>query len=140
MSNEIEDRVNGAQGHQHTRCARRGAPRRARNLLQGGAPSDSRIGGQPVEREPRRKKLAAHIHTRIWDLFLVISGQGEIRYRGDDGADTVSMPARAFCAIPPGCEHEVCNLSTTEPFSFLLIHAPWEGYDHVRGPEDAARG
>ena len=55
------------------------------------------------------EKLAAHIHTRIWDLFLVISGQGEIRYRGDDGAGTVSMPARAFCAIPPGCEHEVCK-------------------------------
>ena len=50
------------------------------------------------------------------------------------------MPARAFCAIPPSCEHEVCNLSTTDPFSFLLIHAPWEGYDHVRGPENAARG
>ena len=80
------------------------------------------------------------MHTRIWDLFFVISGQGEIRYRGDDGAGTVSMLARAFCAIPPGCEHEVCNLSTTEPFSFLLIHAPWEGYDHVRGPENAVRG
>ena len=86
------------------------------------------------------EKLATHVHTRIWDLFFVISGQGEIRYRGDDGAGTVSMPARAFCAIPPGCEHEVCNLSTTEPFSFLLIHAPWEGYDHVRGPENAVRG
>jgi hypothetical protein len=50
------------------------------------------------------------------------------------------MPARAFWAIPPGCEHEVCNLSTTEPFSLFLIHAPWEAYDHARGPKNAARG
>ena len=78
------------------------------------------------------EKLAPHLHTRTWDLFFVVSGSGEFRYRGKDGTNTVSMPARAFCAMPPGCEHEVCNLSATEPFSFLLIHAPWQGYDHVR--------
>ncbi len=76
--------------------------------------------------------LAAHRHTRTWDLFFVVSGRGEIRYRGPDGAGTVAMPERAFCAMPPGCDHEVRNLSATEPFSFLLIHAPWQGYDHVR--------
>jgi hypothetical protein len=58
------------------------------------------------------QKLAPHIHTKTWDLFLVVSGKGEIRY--------------------PGYEHEVCNLSDTEPFSFLLIHAPWTGYDFVK--------
>ena len=84
------------------------------------------------------QKLAAHLHTRTWDLFFVVSGRGEIRWRGEDGAGTVAMPARAFCAIPPGCEHEVCNLSATEPFSFLLIHAPWHGYDHVRTREKAS--
>jgi mannose-6-phosphate isomerase-like protein (cupin superfamily) len=78
------------------------------------------------------QKLAAHLHTRTWDLFFVVSGRGEIRYRGKDGAGVVAMPERAFCAMPPGCEHEVCNLSATEPFTFLLIHAPWQGYDHVR--------
>ena len=80
------------------------------------------------------EKLAPHLHTRAWDLFFVFSGSGEIRYKDkDDGAkNTVSMPTRAFCAMPPGYAHEVCNLSTTEPFSFLLIHAPWQGYDFVR--------
>ena len=78
------------------------------------------------------QRLAPHLHTRTWDLFFVVSGSGEIRYRGKDGAATVPMPMRAFCAMPPGYEHEVCNLSATEPFSFLLIHAPWQGYDHVR--------
>lgn len=76
--------------------------------------------------------LVPHLHSRTWDLFFVVSGVGEIHYKGKNGADTVSMPARAFCAIPPGYEHEVCNLSATEPFTFLLIHAPWQDYDHVR--------
>jgi mannose-6-phosphate isomerase-like protein (cupin superfamily) len=81
------------------------------------------------------ESLAPHAHSRIWDLFFVVSGSGEIRYRGKDGNGTIAMPVRAFCAMPPGYEHEVCNLSATEPFSFLLIHAPWQGYDFVRGRE-----
>jgi mannose-6-phosphate isomerase-like protein (cupin superfamily) len=80
-------------------------------------------------------KLDMHLHTRTWDLFFVVSGLGEIRYRGKNGSDAVPMPVRAFCAIPPGCEHEVRNLSTTEPFSFLVIHTPWQGYDHIRTRE-----
>lgn len=78
------------------------------------------------------EKLAPHRHTRTWDLFFVVSGLGEIRYHGEDGGGTIQMPERAFCAMPPGYEHEVCNLSATEPFSFILIHAPWQGYDFVR--------
>ena len=37
------------------------------------------------------EKLAPHLHTRTWDLFFVVSGLGEIRYRGKDGANTVPM-------------------------------------------------
>jgi mannose-6-phosphate isomerase-like protein (cupin superfamily) len=79
--------------------------------------------------------LAMHSHTRTWDLFFVVSGLGEIRYRGEAGTDTIPMPVRAFCAIPPGYEHEVRNLSATEPFSFLMIHTPWRDYDHIRTRE-----
>ncbi len=87
------------------------------------------------------EKLTPHIHTQTWDLFFVVSGQGEIRYRNKDGAaGKVPMPVRAFCAIPPGCEHEVCNLSASEPFSFVLIHAPWEGYDFVRTQQESPTG
>ena len=84
------------------------------------------------------QKLAAHLHTRSWDLFFVVAGRGEIHYKGPQGAGMVAMPERAFCAMPPGCEHEVRNLSETKPFSFLLIHAPWQGYDHVRAREAVA--
>ncbi len=79
------------------------------------------------------EKLTSHVHTRTWDLFFVVSGHGEIRYYDEDGSTgKVPMPERAFCAVPPKCAHEVCNLSATEPFNFILIHAPWEGYDFVR--------
>lgn len=84
------------------------------------------------------EKLAPHVHTRTWDLFFVVSGEGEIRFRSKNAAGIVPMPRNAFCAMPPGCEHEVCNLSATEPFSFLLIHAPWEGYDFVRTRRNGA--
>jgi mannose-6-phosphate isomerase-like protein (cupin superfamily) len=83
--------------------------------------------------------LAMHLHTRTWDLFFVVSGQGEIRCGGNAGDVTIPMPARAFCAIPPGREHEVRNLSATDPFSFLMIHTPWQGYDHIRILEEARK-
>ena len=82
------------------------------------------------------QRLAMHLHTETWDLFFVVSGLGEIRYRGKAGAATIPMPVRAFCAIPPGYEHEVGNLSATEPFNVLLIHAPWQGYDHIGTREE----
>jgi mannose-6-phosphate isomerase-like protein (cupin superfamily) len=78
------------------------------------------------------EKLARHVHTKTWDLFFVVSGNGEIRYKGEEGDGVVPMPAQAFCAMPPGYEHEVCNLSQSEAFSFILIHAPWTGYDFVK--------
>ena len=78
------------------------------------------------------QRLAPHVHTKTWDLFFVVSGTGEIRYKSENGQGVVPVPLRAFCAMPPGREHEVCNLSETDPFQFLLIHAPWTGYDFVK--------
>ncbi len=78
------------------------------------------------------EKLACHVHTKTWDLFFVVSDNGEIRYKGGEEEGIVPMPAQAFCAMPPGYEHEVCNLGQSEAFSFILIHAPWTGYDFVK--------
>jgi mannose-6-phosphate isomerase-like protein (cupin superfamily) len=47
------------------------------------------------------EKLAPHLHTRTWDLFFVVSGSGEIQYKGKDGAITIPMLTRAFCAVSP---------------------------------------
>lgn len=78
--------------------------------------------------------LAAHAHSRSWDLFVGISGVGEIVCSGPQGIQQVAMGVRSFCAIPPGVSHEVRNLSDTERFSYVLVHAPWEGYDFVKTP------
>lgn len=80
--------------------------------------------------------LVAHVHPRTWDLFFGIAGTGEIAYRRGGEQNTIVMGPRAFCAMPPGHHHEVRNLSANEPFSFLLIHAPWDGYQFVHSQED----
>jgi len=76
--------------------------------------------------------LAAHAHSRTWDLFIGVSGSGEIVCSGAQGLQRVPMRARSFCAIPTGVSHEVRNLSAAERLSYVLIHAPWEGYDFVK--------
>lgn len=80
--------------------------------------------------------LVAHVHPRTWDLFFGIAGTGEIVYRHAGEQKAIALGPRGFCAMPPGHHHEVRNLSATEAFSFLLIHAPWEGYQFVRSRED----
>lgn len=76
--------------------------------------------------------LAAHVHPRTWDLFFGISGNAQIAYEGRDKRGTVHLAPRSLCAMPPGYAHEVRNTSSDEPVSFLLIHAPWDGYEFVR--------
>ena len=78
------------------------------------------------------QRLAAHSHTRSWDLFLALSGEGEIRFQGPYGEGVAPMSPNGFCAMPPGHAHEVCNRRQDAPFSFLLIHAPWAGYDFIK--------
>lgn len=76
--------------------------------------------------------LAAHVHPETWDLFFGIAGEGRIAYQGERRRGVAHLKPRSFCAMPPGYQHEVCNLSASEPLSFLLIHAPWDGYQFVR--------
>lgn len=76
--------------------------------------------------------LAAHVHPRTWDLFFGISGNAQIAYEGESGRGTVHLGPRSLCAMPPGYAHEVRNMSSDEPVSFLLIHAPWNGYEFIK--------
>jgi mannose-6-phosphate isomerase-like protein (cupin superfamily) len=73
-----------------------------------------------------KEKVAPHLHERMWDLFFVVSGSGEIRYKGKSGVNTVPMPA-SVPHHPAGLRARSLYLSATEPFSFLLIHTPWQG-------------
>ncbi len=72
-----------------------------------------------------------HTHSRVWDLFLGVSGEGEIVYEEGGTRAAFALRPNAFCGIPPGVRHEVVNRSAGTDLVFVLVHAPWEGYDHV---------
>jgi len=84
--------------------------------------------------------LAAHMHPETWDLFFGIAGEGRIAYQGERRRGVALLKPRSFCAMPPGYQHEVRNLSRSEPLSFLLIHAPWDGYQFVRTETQCSSG
>lgn len=75
--------------------------------------------------------VPAHLHSRVYDLFVGVKGLLEIRYEGQQGQGTFELKPGAFCAMPPGVRHEVFNPSPTEEAYFLIVHAPHEGYDFV---------
>ena len=76
-------------------------------------------------------RIKSHLHHKVWDLFFGVAGRGVIAYT-EDGIDHLApLTAGAFCAMPPMVTHEVRNMSETEDVLFVLVHAPWEGYDHV---------
>ena len=72
-----------------------------------------------------------HLHSRVYDLFVGVKGELEIRHEGQHGAGVFHLKPGAFCAMPPGVRHEVFNPSPTEEAFFLIVHAPHEGYDFV---------
>jgi mannose-6-phosphate isomerase-like protein (cupin superfamily) len=76
-------------------------------------------------------RIAAHVHSKVWDLFIGVSGEGEIEYQDDGGTKRVDLLSNSFCGMPPGVKHEVRNRSDSYELVFILIHAPYEGYDHV---------
>ena len=75
--------------------------------------------------------IETHLHSRVFDLFVGIAGTLDITYEGQKGSGVVRLKRNAFCSMPPGVRHEVRNNSATEEAMFLLVHAPWEGYDFI---------
>ena len=78
--------------------------------------------------------VPTHLHSRVYDLFVGIRGELEIRYEGQDGKGAFVLKPGGFCSMPPGVRHEVSNRSETEEAFFLVMHAPHEGYDFVSVP------
>ena len=76
-------------------------------------------------------RIKSHLHQKVWDLFFGVAGDGVIAYTEDGVEHLAPLKAGAFCAMPPMVVHEVRNLSETEDVLFVLVHAPWQGYDHV---------
>lgn len=78
--------------------------------------------------------VPTHLHSRVYDLFVGVKGELEIRYEGQDGSGTFVLRPGAFCSMPPGVRHEVSNPSKTEEAFFLIVHASHEAYDYVPVP------
>jgi quercetin dioxygenase-like cupin family protein len=69
--------------------------------------------------------VPTHLHARVYDLFVGVKGNLEIRYEGQPGA---------FCRMPPGVRHELSNPSKTDETIFLLVQASQDGFDYVPAP------
>jgi mannose-6-phosphate isomerase-like protein (cupin superfamily) len=82
-------------------------------------------------------RIKSHYHQKVWDLFIGITGVGEIVYIENGRECRTPFTVNSFCAMPPNVTHEVRNLGSDTDLEFILVHAPWEGYDHVpvRAPE-----
>jgi mannose-6-phosphate isomerase-like protein (cupin superfamily) len=78
--------------------------------------------------------VPTHLHSRVYDLFVGVKGEVQIRYEGQHGNGVFVLKAGAFCSVPPGVRHEVSNPSTMDEALFLLVHAPYDGYDNVPVP------
>lgn len=85
-------------------------------------------------RLPPGDRLANHYHSKIWDLFVPVSGFGQIAHERSGDIGRTDLKPGVFCAMPPGVRHEVRNLSDQHDFVYLLIHAPGDGYDHIPTP------
>jgi quercetin dioxygenase-like cupin family protein len=104
----------------------RGRPGCDRALLQEAAQAQT-----VVYRVQPGTGIPTHLHTQVYDLFVGVKGELEIRYEGQQGNGLFVLKPGGFCSMPPGARHEVSNPSTTEEAFFLLIHAAHEGFDYV---------
>ena len=78
--------------------------------------------------------VPTHLHSRVYDLFIGVKGELEIRYEGQHGSGLFLLKPGAFCSVPPGVRHEVSNPSKTDEALFVLVHAPYEDFDNVSVP------
>jgi len=78
--------------------------------------------------------VPTHLHARVYDLFVGVKGDVEIRYEGQHDNGVFVLKPGAFCRMPPGVRHEISNPSQTEEACFLLVQASQEGFDYVPAP------
>src|SRR5262245_57385563 len=75
--------------------------------------------------------VPTHVHAHVYDLFVGVKGDVEIRYEGPNGNGVFVLKPGAFCRMPPGVRHEISNPSKTDEACFLLVQASHEGFDYV---------
>ena len=78
--------------------------------------------------------VPTHLHARVYDLFVGVKGNLEIRYEGEHGNGVFVLKSGGFCRIPPGVRHELSNPSKTVEAVFLLVQGSQEDFDYVPAP------
>ena len=78
--------------------------------------------------------VPTHLHAWVYDLFVGVKGDIEIRYEGQHGNGVFVLKPGAFCRMPPGVRHELSNPSKTDDACFLLLQASREDFDYVPAP------
>jgi mannose-6-phosphate isomerase-like protein (cupin superfamily) len=75
--------------------------------------------------------VPTHVHAKVYDIFIGVKGNVEIRYEGQHGNGVFVLRPGAFCRMPPGVRHEISNPSKTDEACFLLVQASHEDFDYV---------
>ena len=78
--------------------------------------------------------VPTHLHGRVYDLFVGVKGEVEIRYEGQQDSGVFALKPGAFCRMPPGVRHEISNPSKTDEACFLLVQASQTDFDYVPAP------
>jgi quercetin dioxygenase-like cupin family protein len=66
-----------------------------------------------------------HVHREHTDAFYVL--EGELTFAVGPGADTISLPAGGFVAVPPNVVHSFANEGSADA-CWLNFHAPDTGF------------
>jgi mannose-6-phosphate isomerase-like protein (cupin superfamily) len=75
--------------------------------------------------------VPTHLHARVYDLFVGVKGDVEIRYESQPGNGVFVLKPGAFCRMAPGVRHEISNPSKTDEVWFLLVQASHDGFDYM---------
>ena len=51
--------------------------------------------------------VPTHLHARVYDLFVGVKGNLEIRYEGEHGHGVFVLKPGAFCRMPPRCASRI---------------------------------
>jgi len=78
--------------------------------------------------------VPSHEHTQVYDLFIGLKGDLEIRFEGESESGVFILKPGAFCRVPPGVRHELSNPSKTDETCFLLVQATRSEFDYIPVP------
>ena len=94
--------------------------------------SSSDLKWTVIRLQPGHGEVPSHLHTKVWDYFIPLSGKAVIETKTKDGIEkSHEMQPDTFLAVPAGDVHRVRNASEDKEFVFLIAQTPRSMYDFV---------